>query len=162
MLSHSDTDLALRRFSLLGDSVTDLALSRFSLLSDSVTDLALNRFSLLGDSVTALALSRFSLLGDSLTQSLIWLSAGLACSANGNETSNPKEILTSAISWKSWVPTQIYTLLPMINKCAWCLLTSDLDLDQYVANHPFTGIGATVGGAQFPGSIGSWLLPEPI
>ena len=38
----------------------------------------------------------------------------------------------------------------------------DLDLDQYVANHPFTGIGATVGGAQFAGTIGSWLLPEPI
>ena len=37
-----------------------------------------------------------------------------------------------------------------------------LDLDQYVANHPFTGIGATVGGAQFAGTIGSWLLPELI
>ena len=26
----------------------------------------------------------------------------------------------------------------------------DLDLDQYVANHPFTGIGATVGGEYLP------------
>ena len=33
---------------------------------------------------------------------------------------------------------------------------------QYVANHPFTGIGAMVGGAQFADTIGSWLLPEPI
>ena len=32
----------------------------------------------------------------------------------------------------------------------------DLDLDQYVANHPFTGIGATEGGEQFAGTIGSW------
>ena len=38
----------------------------------------------------------------------------------------------------------------------------DLDLDQYVANHPFTGMGATVGGAQFADTTGSWLLPEPI
>ena len=38
----------------------------------------------------------------------------------------------------------------------------DLDLDQYVANHPFTGIGATEAGAQFAGTIGFWLLPEPI
>ena len=42
------------------------------------------------------------------------------------------------------------------------IITVDLDLDQYVANHPFTGIGVTVGGAQFAGTIGSWLLPEPI
>ena len=40
--------------------------------------------------------------------------------------------------------------------------THHLDLDQCVANHPFTGIGATVGGAQFASTIGSWLLPEPI
>ena len=33
-----------------------------------------------------------------------------------------------------------------------------LDLDQYVANHPFTGLGATVGGAQFAGTYGSLLL----
>ena len=32
----------------------------------------------------------------------------------------------------------------------------------YVANHPFSGIVATVGGAQFTGTIGSWLLQEPI
>ena len=38
----------------------------------------------------------------------------------------------------------------------------DLDLDRYVANHPFTGIGATVGGVHFAGTIGSWLLLEPI
>ena len=37
-----------------------------------------------------------------------------------------------------------------------------LDLDQYVANYPFTDIGATVEGAQFAGTFGSWLLPEPI
>ena len=45
----------------------------------------------------------------------------------------------------------------------WTTCSSDLhglDLDQYVANHPLTGIG--VGGAQFAGTIGSWLLPEPI
>ena len=41
-------------------------------------------------------------------------------------------------------------------------LDLDLDLDQYVANHPFTGIGAMAGGAQFAGILGSWLLPEPI
>ena len=40
--------------------------------------------------------------------------------------------------------------------------SQDLDLDRYVANHPFTGIGATVVGAQFAGTIGSWLLPQPI
>ena len=28
--------------------------------------------------------------------------------------------------------------------------------------HPFTGIGVTVGGAQFAGTTGSWLLPQPI
>ena len=44
--------------------------------------------------------------------------------------------------------------------CAGVVL--DLDLDQYVAKHPFTGIGTTVGGAQFAGTTGSWLLPEPI
>ena len=38
----------------------------------------------------------------------------------------------------------------------------DPDLDQYVANHPFTGTDTTVGGAQFAGTTGSWLLPEPI
>ena len=37
-----------------------------------------------------------------------------------------------------------------------------LDLDQYIANHPFTGIGAKVEGAQFAGTIGSWLMPELI
>ena len=41
-------------------------------------------------------------------------------------------------------------------------LDLDLDLDQCVANHPFTGIGATVGGAQLAGTIDSWLLPEQI
>ena len=34
----------------------------------------------------------------------------------------------------------------------------DLDLDQYVANHPLTGIGATVGDAQLVGTIGSWPM----
>ena len=38
----------------------------------------------------------------------------------------------------------------------------DLDLDQSITNHPFTAIGAAVWGAQFAGTIGSWLLPEPI
>ena len=42
------------------------------------------------------------------------------------------------------------------------LLDIFLDLDQYVANYPFTGISATVGDAQFAGTIGSWLLPKPI
>ena len=32
-----------------------------------------------------------------------------------------------------------------------------LDLDQYFANHPFTGIGVTVKGAQFAGTIDFWL-----
>ena len=44
----------------------------------------------------------------------------------------------------------------------WQTAMLDLDLDQSVANHPFTGIGATVGGAQFAGTAGSWLLPELI
>ena len=38
--------------------------------------------------------------------------------------------------------------------CFLFCLDLDLDLDRYVANHPFTGIGTTVGGAQF---AGSWL-----
>ena len=38
----------------------------------------------------------------------------------------------------------------------------DLNLDQYIANHLFTGIGVTVGGVQFAGTIGSWLLPQQI
>ena len=41
-------------------------------------------------------------------------------------------------------------------------LCMDLDLDRYIANHPFTGIGAMVEGAQFASTFGSWLLPEPI
>ena len=41
-----------------------------------------------------------------------------------------------------------------------CVL--DPNLDQYVGNHPFTGIGVTERGAQFAGTIGSWLLSEPI
>ena len=40
-------------------------------------------------------------------------------------------------------------------------LSLSVDLDQYVANHPFTGIGETVRGAQFAGTIDSWLLAEP-
>ena len=31
-----------------------------------------------------------------------------------------------------------------------------------MANHPYPGIGVTVGGAQFVGTIGSWLLLELI
>ena len=44
----------------------------------------------------------------------------------------------------------------------WFGYNLDLDLDQYVANHPFTGIGAMVGDAQSAGTIGYCLLPEPI
>ena len=42
------------------------------------------------------------------------------------------------------------------------MVSDNLDLDRYVTNHPFTGIGATVGRALFAGSIGSWFLLEPI
>ena len=38
----------------------------------------------------------------------------------------------------------------------------DRDLDQYVTNHPFTGIGVMVVGAQFASTIGSWLLPDSV
>ena len=37
-----------------------------------------------------------------------------------------------------------------------------MDLDQFMANHPFTDIGVMVGDTQFAGTVCSWLLPELI